>query len=57
MDEPIKERLESLGLKILSRDWNDVISEARKKQPSYHRFLTDIIRKEYFDKKENVRLF
>jgi len=56
MDEPNKERLESLGLKRLSRDWNDIILEARKKQPSYHRFLTDIIRKEYFDKKENIRL-
>ncbi|MFH1863845.1 MAG: ATP-binding protein [bacterium] len=56
MDETIKEQLELLGLRRLSRDWNDVLSEAKKKQPSYHRFLTDIIQKEYSDKKEKTRL-
>lgn len=56
MDETIKQQLQFLGLRYLSKDWDLILKTAKKKQPSYHKFLTDIIGNEYFDKNERARL-
>lgn len=56
MDETIKNQLQFLGLKKLQENWDDVLAEAKKKQSSYQRFLTNIIEKEYAEKKEKARL-
>jgi len=56
MDETIKEQLQFLGLKYLSKDWDTILKTAKKNQPSYHKFLSDIFEKEYLEKKEKVRL-
>lgn len=56
MDETIKKQLQFLGLKHLSEDWHMFLKTAKKKQPSYHKFLTEILEKEYFEKKERARL-
>jgi DNA replication protein DnaC len=45
-----------LGLKYLSKDWDTILKAAKKTQPSYHKFLTDILEKEYLEKKEKARL-
>lgn len=56
MDETIKEELQFLRLRTTMDNWNSILSEAKKKQPSYHKFLTSIIEREYTDKKERARL-
>lgn len=56
MNETVKEQLNFLGLKNTEENWNNILRQAKNKQPSYHRFLTDIIEKEYIDKKERARL-
>jgi len=56
MDEAIKNQLQFLGLKNLQENWDTVLTEAKKKQSSYQRFLTNIIEKEYSEKKEKARL-
>ena len=56
MNEQIKEQLQTLGLKALSESWDLILTDAKKKQPSYHKFLTTIIEKEYSDKQERARL-
>ncbi len=50
-DETIKKQLQFLGLKHLSEEWDIIFKTAKKKQPSYHKFLTDILEKESFAKK------
>lgn len=57
MDETIKKQLQFLELKYLHENWDNILKEPQKKQPSYQRFLTDIIEKEYADKKERSRLY
>ena len=56
MDETIKNHLKILGLKTTLQNWNPIFQDAKKKNPSYHRFLTDIIEREYNDKQEKARL-
>jgi len=56
MNEDIKNQLHFLGLKKLSENWESNLQEAKKKQMSYHQFLTEIIGKEYSDKQERSRL-
>ena len=56
MDETIKSQLQFLGLKTTLQNWDDIFREAKKKQPSYHRFFTNILEKEYNEKKERARL-
>ena len=56
MDEIIKKQLQFIGLKHLSEDWELTLKTAKRKQLSYHKFLTDIIEKEYFEKTERARL-
>ncbi|MCK4422876.1 MAG: hypothetical protein KAV18_02250, partial [Candidatus Omnitrophica bacterium] len=55
MNETLKKELKYLGLKNTEENWNDIFSRAKKDQPSYHRFLTEIINTEYADKKERAR--
>ena len=57
MDETIKKQLQFLGLRHLQENWENILTMPKKKQPSYQRFLTDIIEKEYGDKKERSRLY
>ncbi|MBC8555459.1 MAG: ATP-binding protein [Candidatus Brocadiales bacterium] len=56
MDETIKQQLQYLGLEHLWKEWDSVLKTAKKKQPTYQKFLTDILEKEYFDKTEKARL-
>lgn len=56
MDETVKQQLQYLGLRYLWKEWDLVLKTAKKKQPAYQRFLTDILEKEYFDKTEKARL-
>lgn len=56
MDETIKRQLQFLGLTSLQENWDAILAEAKKKQPSYQRFLTSIMEKEYAEKKEKARL-
>ena len=43
-------------MKGLQENWDTILADAAKKQPSYYRFLTSIIEKEYAGKKEKARL-
>ena len=56
MDDKLKSKLKYLGLKYLDESWKDVCDGAHKKKSSYHRFLSDIIEKEYLLKKDRARL-
>ncbi len=55
MDESIKDSLKYLGLKSLEENWNTVLKQARKQNPSFQTFLTGIIEKECAVKKETQR--
>lgn len=54
--ETINKQLAILGLKHTSLNWDHVLSEAKKKNPSYFRFLTDIIAHEHAQKRESLRI-
>lgn len=56
MNDAIKKQLHFLGLCNLEEHFDSVCLQAKNKQPSYHRFLTDIIENEYTCKKEKTRL-
>lgn len=56
MTENIKEQLHCLGLQLLSENWDLLLADAKKTQPSYHKFLTTIIENEYSDKQERARI-
>ena len=56
MDETIQNHLTALRMKYLQVHWEEVFANAKKQQPSYHKFLTDILEKEYLQKKETARL-
>ena len=56
MDTTIAEHLKMPDLKLLKQQWDDNLAEAVKKKPSYLRFLSDIIQREYEYKTENRRL-
>jgi DNA replication protein DnaC len=56
MDKEIKTKLDYLGLHVLLEEWDTFFFNAKKQKPSYHRFLTEIIEKEYLFKKEKARL-
>ena len=56
MDESIKEQLQFLGYRYTLENWDTIFREAQKKQTSYQSFFTDIIAREYADKKEKARL-
>lgn len=56
MNEELISQLKLLRLSGLLENWDDIMTEADKKSPSYTRFLKDIIAKEYAVKKERARL-
>jgi len=55
MDNEIKEQLDYLKLKQLADSWDKTLAQANKNKISYHRFLEDIISREYQALKENRR--
>ena len=52
---PLKQ-LSYLGFHNLAESWNAVMKKANRYNPSYHRFLTEILEKEYESKSEKARL-
>src|SRR4030042_1088056 len=56
MDTEIKNQLEYLKLKQRADTWDQTLAQANKNKISYHRFLEDIISREYLSLKENRRL-
>lgn len=56
MDNEIKNQLHFLKLENLQKEWDICLTDAKTKQLSYHRFLTDIINREYVYRKEKSRL-
>ncbi len=56
MDRTIEDQIKCLGLDLLAKEWDTVLKNAQKHSHSYHRFLSDIIEKEYRYKKEKARL-
>ena len=56
MDESIKNQLQFLGYRYTLENWDTIFQEAKSRQPSYQSFFTEIIAREYADKKEQARL-
>ena len=56
MDNPLKRKLQYLGLSHLTESWEAVLKEASKSRPSYHSFLSRIVETEYEKKTEKARL-
>ena len=56
MDNTLKSQLQYLGFHTLTENWDAIMKEAIKNTPSYHRFLEEIIEKEYERKTERARL-
>ena len=56
MNEELNSQLKFLRLPWILENWDSIITEADKKNPSYSRFLKDVITKEYANKKERARL-
>ena len=56
MDNPLKRKLQYLGLSHLTESWEAVLKEATKSRPSYHSFLSRIVETEYERKTEKARL-
>jgi DNA replication protein DnaC len=56
MNEQVKKHLAFLGYRHTLEHWDAILQEAKRKQPSYQSFFTDIIAREYADRKEKVRL-
>ena len=52
---PLKQ-LRYLGLQYLAESWDTLMKRATRSRPSYHRFLSEIIEKEYQGKSEKARL-
>ena len=47
MDELMNKQLRYLGLHDLAQNWDAIMKQAAKSRPSYHRFLTQILKSEY----------
>lgn len=56
MENDTQEHLDYLGLKHLSNSWNEILKRADENSYSYKHFLSDILKDEYEDKKEQRRL-
>ncbi len=56
MDNRLKNQLQYLGFHTLVESWDSIMKETGKTRPSYHRFLTQIVEKEYAAKSERARL-
>ena len=53
--EDIEQKLQFLGLSYLQNNWNQVLKDANKQKHSYHRFLSQLIEREYAEKQERKR--
>ena len=56
MDNVPLKQLHYLGFHQLAESWNAIVKKATSNHPSYHRFLREIIEKEYEGKSEKARL-
>jgi len=56
IDEEFKKQVKFLRLKYLLENWDSILKQAEKKNPSYFRFLTNIISSEYAHSRENLRI-
>jgi len=56
MDNVPVKQLRYLGFHHLSESWDAIVKKATRSRPSYHRFLSGIIEKEYERKTEKARL-
>jgi DNA replication protein DnaC len=56
MDNTLNTQLRYLELYTLAENWDAILKQAGHTRPSYHRFLTQIVEKEYVAKKERARL-
>lgn len=56
MDEGIKKQLQFLGCRYTLENWDTIFQEAKRKQPSYQSFFTELVAREYADRKEQARL-
>ena len=56
MGNATKGQLQYLGFTHLAENWDTILKEASQTHPSYHRFLTQIVEKEYERKTEKARL-
>jgi len=56
MDNTLKNQLQYLGFHTLLENWDAILKEAGHTSPSYRRFLTQIVEKEYTAKAERARL-
>lgn len=56
MDENIKKQLQFLGYRYTLEHWDTIFREVQRHQPSYQSFFTEIIAREYADKRERARL-
>ncbi len=56
MDNVPLKQLRYLEFHNLAESWNAIMKKATRSRPSYHRFLTEIVEKEYESKSEKARL-
>jgi DNA replication protein DnaC len=56
MNEDLKRQVQTLGLKHLAQNWDELCAAAMKQKPSYHGFLTNLVAQEYGLQQENTRL-
>ncbi len=56
IEEKTQNHLKYLKLKYVQENWDAIFADAKKKQPSYHRFLTGLLEKEFLHKRELARL-
>jgi DNA replication protein DnaC len=56
MDNTLNTQLRYLELYSLAENWDAILKQASHTRPSYHRFLTQIVEKEYAAKEERARL-
>ncbi len=56
INDDIKKQLHYLRLSWLEENWDNYLKDIKKKEPSYHKFLTDIIEKEHASRKERARI-
>lgn len=56
MDDKIKTQLQSLKLRHLLHNWDEILKTAQDEKYSYYRFLTEVIAKEYSEQQERQRM-
>jgi DNA replication protein DnaC len=56
VDDSLKEQLQFLRLPGLSIGWDGILESANRDEPSYHKFLREVIAGEYAHKRDRARL-